>query len=112
MASQTPKLLGQGRYNNTTNNTVYTVPASTTAQFTSIRVCNNTATAITVRVFVVPSGSSADQSTCIVYDFNIPANDYHEFIEKPIILEAAGTLVYQNGTANAGTITVSGLQYA
>lgn len=110
MATLTPKLLGQGRYNNTTNNTVYTVPASTTAQFTSIRVCNTTASATTVRVFVTPSGGTSDQTTAIVYGFTIPANDYHEFIEKPIILGTGGTLVFQNGTANAGTITASGLE--
>lgn len=110
--TQTPKQLGQGRYNNTTNNTVYTVPASTTAQFTSIRVANTTSSAITVRIFATPSGGTSDQTTAIVYDFTIPANDYHEFIEKPIILEAAGTLVFQNGTANAGTITISGLERA
>lgn len=110
MATQTPQLLGQGRYNNTTNNTVYTVPASTTAQFTSIRVANTTATVITVRLFVTPSGDTADETTTIAYDFSIPANDYHEFIAKPVILEAAGTLVFQNSTANAGTITISGLE--
>jgi len=110
--TQTPKLLGQGRYANTTNNTVYTVPASTTAQFTSIRVANTTATAVTCRIFIVPSGGTADQTTAIVYDFNIPANDYHEFIEKPVILEAAGTLQFRNSTSSALTITASGLQYA
>ncbi len=112
MTAQTPKLLGQGRYNNTTNNTLYTVPASTTAQFTSVRVCNTTATAATVRVFVTPSAGTADQTTAIVYDFNIPANDYAELIAKPIILGAAGTLQVQNGTANAITFTVSGLELA
>jgi len=107
---QTPKLLGQGRYNNTTNNTVYTVPVSTTAQSTSIRVCNTTAAAITVRVFITPSGGTSDETTAIVYDFNIPANDYHEFIDKPIIMAAGATLVFRNGTANAATITVSGFE--
>lgn len=109
---QTPKHLGQGRYNNTTNNTAYTVPASTTAQLTSIRVCNTTSSAITVRLFVTPSGGTVDQSSAIVYDFNVPANDYHEFIEKPIILEASGTVSLQNSVANAATITVSGYEYA
>lgn len=107
---QTPKLLGQGRYNNTTNNDVYPVPASTTAQFTSIRVCNTTATAATCRIFITPSGGTSDQTTAIAYDFNIPANDYHEFIEKPSILEAGGKLVFQNSVANALTITACGLE--
>ena len=112
MATQTPKLLGQGRYANTTVNTLYTVPASTTAQLTSLRVCNTTATVATVRIFIAASGGTADQTTAIVYDFNIPANDYHEFIEKPIIIEAAGTVKVQNGTSSAITFTASGLELA
>ena len=108
--AQTPKLLGQGRNNDTNANVEYTVPASTTAQFTSIRVCNTTGTPATVRVFVVPSGGSADQSTAITYDFEIPAKDFQELIQKPIILGAAGTLQVQNGTANAITFTISGLE--
>jgi len=107
--AQTPKLLAQARNNDTTNDTLYTVPASTTTQLTSLRACNTTATAATVRIFVYASGGSASEATAIVYGFTIPANDYHEFIEKPIIIEAAGVVAVQNGTANAITFTASGL---
>jgi len=112
MATLTPKLLGQGRYNNTTANTVYTVPASTTAIFTSIRVANTTGAEVTARIFIVPSGGTADQTTAIVYDFPVPANDYQEFIGKPIHLETGGTVQVRNGTANGLTFTISGLERA
>lgn len=107
----TEKQLGQGRFNNTTANTVYTVPASTTTGITAVQLCNTTASDVTVRLFYVPSGGSADQTTAMLFDFNIPANDYHSFSpEKPHYLEAAGTIQFQNGTANGVTITVSGAE--
>jgi len=55
----------------------------------------------------VPCGDSADTTTAIYYDFNIPANStlsddgYH-------ILEASGTLQVRSGTADALCFSASG----
>ena len=107
----TYKEIGQGRYNNTTNNTVYTVPALTTTMIRSIRMANNTASSCTIRLFLVPNAGVADQTTCTFYDFHMPAN--HTLSDDGLhILETGGTLVFQNSVANAVTITVSGAEQA
>ena len=101
------KRLGASVPADTNNATLYTVPASTSAVIKSIRVCNNSASDATCRVFLVPSGGTANTTTCIYYDFNVPANStlsddgYH-------VLEAAGTIVVRTGTADVLTFTASG----
>jgi hypothetical protein len=105
----TEKRLGASVPADTNNATLYTVPASTIAVIKSIRICNNSASDATCRVFLVPTGGTANTTTCIYYDFNVPANStlsddgYH-------VLESAGTIVVQSGTANAITFTVSGAE--
>jgi len=105
----TEKRLGAGRYNNTTVNTVYTVPASTTAIIRSIRLCNTSTATATFRLFLVPTGGTADQTTAIYYDVTLGANEtlgddaFH-------VLVTAGTVQFSNGTANAITITISGAE--
>ena len=99
---------GASRPSDTNNATLYTVGASSTAVIKSIRVCNTTATAATCRVFLVPSGGTADQTTAIYYDFTVPPNStlsddgYH-------ILAASGTLQVRSGTGSALTFTASGV---
>ena len=102
----------QGRYPNTSNNTlVSAIAASTTLAVTVAHMCNTTASDVEVRLFYVPSGDSADQSTAMLYDFVIPANDYHSFSpEKPHYIETGGTVVFYNGTSNGVTITLSGVE--
>lgn len=104
----TEKQLGQGRYNNTTNNTVYTA-TGVTAIIKSIRLCNTTGSAVTVRVFMVPSGGTADETTAIYYDYSIPANSTLSDDGFHVLL-ASGTVQFQNGTANGVTITLNGAE--
>ena len=108
----TEKRLGAARPADTNNATLYTVPASTTVIITSIIVCNTTASDATCRVFLTPSGGTADQTTAIVYDYTIPANDSKEVLAGRQILEASGTIVVRTGTASALTFTGSGGQQA
>jgi hypothetical protein len=102
----TEKRLGASVPADTNNATLYTSTGVTTV-VKSIRICNNSASDATCRIFLVPSGGTANTTTCIYYDFNIPANStlsddgYH-------ILESGGTLQVRTGTANALTFTASG----
>jgi hypothetical protein len=108
--SFTEKRLGASRPSDTNNATLYTASA-VTAIIKSIRICNTTTSDATCRIFLVPSGGTADQTTSIYYDFNIPANStlsddgFH-------ILEASGTLQVRTGTASALTFTASGAEVA
>jgi len=106
------KQLGQGRFNNTSNlNVVYTVPPLTTAGITAVHMCNTTNSDVTVRLMYPPSGGIADETTAILWDFTIPANDYHSFSPaKPHYIEAGGGVVFQNSVANAITVTASGVE--
>lgn len=100
--------LGAGRPTDTNNLTIYTVPASTTLEIGTISIANTSTSAATCRVFLVPSGGTADQTTAILYDFSIPANGVIEGIGKGQVLAAAGTIQVRSGTASALTFTASG----
>lgn len=107
--AQTFKRLGASVPANTNNTTLYTVPADTTTIIKSIRICNNTATAATCRVFLVPSGGTADTTTCIFYDISIPGNDT-KADDGSHILETGGTLQVRSGTSSSITFTASGME--
>lgn len=60
----------------TSNTTIYTVPASTTAMLTRIVVCNQTASAVAFRIAIVASGGTVTNNyDWIAYDVSCPAND-------------------------------------
>lgn len=107
--ANTYKQLGQGRYNDTNVNTVYTVPALTSAIIKNIHVCNTTAVSATFRLFLGASGATADQSSSIFYDFPVPANSFIQD-SGTHILQAAGTVKFSEGTANSLTITIEGME--
>lgn len=70
------KVLGQ--FVNTTINTLetlYTVPASTSAVASTLTICNRGSTAATFRVAVRPAGAAIDNKHYIVFDGAIAAND-------------------------------------
>jgi hypothetical protein len=73
------KILGQARPSNTSNATLYTVPASTEAIVSTVTVSNVTANDQTFRLFVVPSGSGAGTNNAIAYDSTIGANSFTAF---------------------------------
>jgi hypothetical protein len=72
--SITYKVLGQANPAATTDTTVYTVPAASSAVVSTIAVCNQTSTPATYRISVVPSGQSLAAKNYIVYDSGIIAN--------------------------------------
>jgi hypothetical protein len=69
------KVLGQSAPAATTNTTLYTVPASTSAVVSTLTVCNTSATALTYRVAVRPAGASIVSSQYIIYDNTLQGND-------------------------------------
>jgi hypothetical protein len=104
----TEKFLGQSRPSDTSNATVYTA-SGTSVVIKSMRICNTTSSDATCRIFLVPSGGTADQSTATYYDYTIPANstladDGYQ------VLEDGGSLVFRTDTANALTITACGAE--
>ena len=100
--------LGQRRDNDTDTHTVYTVPSGKSVRITNIILCNTSTVSAKIRVFK-STGITYDQSTAIVYDPDVPANSTIE-IDGNKYLQSGGTIGYQQGTANAVTITVDGLE--
>lgn len=103
------KRLGASRPADTNNATLYTVPTGVSVVVTAIRICNTTGTAATARLFLVPSGGTADQSTAIYYDYSVPANSTIADDGKHV-LEAGGTIQVRVGTGSAITFTASGVE--
>jgi hypothetical protein len=93
----------------TSFSTVYTVPAGTTFVAGLVQIVNTTNTATTIRLCVVPSGSSAAQGNAILWDMPIAAYDILH-IGKGMILPAGGTLQVCGGVANALNIKADGIE--
>ena len=104
------KLLGQARENSTNAVSVYALPADTTAIIKTIVLCNTTGVAATVRVFVDNDGTTYDQSTALLYDVSIAANETLTLDSFMAMSTASGHLAYRTGTANAITISVFGAE--
>jgi hypothetical protein len=101
----TPTKLGQAAIT-TGVTTLYTVPASTRALLKEFSIANTTATAINVRVFLVPSASAAGTGNAFLYDVAVPANNALQYngIE---VLNAGDTIQIQAASAGL-TIIASG----
>jgi hypothetical protein len=103
------KILGQARPSNTSNTTLYTVPASTEAIVSTLSVTNVTANDQTFRLFVVPSGSGAGTNNAIAYDAAIPANSFTAFT-LGLTLSAGDLVVIASGFADAVTFQAFGTE--
>ncbi len=69
------KILGNSFPSAATQTSIYTVPASTEAIISSIIVCNQSATATTFRVALLPGGGTVATTDYIYYDLPIDGND-------------------------------------
>jgi hypothetical protein len=69
------KVLGQSNPAATTNTTLYTVPASTSAVVSTITICNQASSAATYRIAVRPAGASIAAQHWIVYGATVAASD-------------------------------------
>lgn len=101
-------LLAQARPAGTGAVTAYTKPANALVTIVGIIIANTTGSAATYSIYVDSDGSTYDQTTAILYDTNLNANQ-SDFLEMPITLDAAGgTLGIKTGTGNALTFTIIG----
>ncbi len=104
------RILAQSRPNGTGNTTAYTKPtiANKLSTVYGIVVCNTTASAVTYRVFVCTNGSTYDQTTALVYDAPLAANE-SQMVELQFTLDtASGTIGVQSSTGNAINFTIIG----
>jgi hypothetical protein len=102
------KQLAQHRENSTSAVSIYSPANSETAVIKSITLCNTTGSAATCRVFMDNDGTTYDETTARYYDKSVPANDSIELSVFWVLNNPTGNIAFQNGTANAITITVDG----
>lgn len=69
------KVLGQSNPAATTQTTLYTVPASTSAVVSTVTITNLAGTDATFRLAVRPAGETLANKHYITYDTTVPAND-------------------------------------
>ena len=102
------KQLAQARENSTNAVTVYSRPADTTSIVKTLIVCNTSGAACTYRLFFDDNGNTYDESTALVWDQTLSANETIIIDTFLAMATASGTIGYRNSVANAITITLFG----
>lgn len=92
------KVLGQSIPAATTNTTLYTVPAATSAVCSTLSVCNQGVTT-NIRVAIRPAGATLATSQYIAFDNFVNANDTL-FLTLGISLATTDVVTVYAGTAN------------
>lgn len=93
----------------TSATTLYTAPASTTTIIKNIIICNTTASAASLTLSLVPSGSAAGTTNRIMSALSINAND-------TVAMDLSGVLATGDfisglqGTSSALTIHIAGVE--
>jgi len=73
--STTYKVLGQSAPAATTNTTLYTVPAATSAVISTVVIANRAATSATYRIAIRPNGATLANEHYIAYDVAVNGGD-------------------------------------
>jgi hypothetical protein len=87
--------------------TLYTVPALTTAIVKDIFINNTTATAATITIWLDPNGTTAGDAEAILKTFNVPASDFVH-ISGFFLMAAAATIKATAGTTNVISVQING----
>ncbi len=69
------KVLGNSHPSAATQTLLYVVPASTEAVVSSLIICNQSATATSFRIAVLPGGGTVANTDYLYYDLPIDGND-------------------------------------
>lgn len=95
------KLLAQGRYNNTTNNDLYTCPADKIAHIDSL-VGVSISEGTTIRVFHNDAGGAGSQDNMLTYDTELVPGSTEVILkrEQGVTVAAGGKIIVQNSVAN------------
>lgn len=71
----TYKVLGQSAPSATTNTTIYTVPASTSAVISTIVIANRSTSSVGYRIAIRPAGATLANQHYIAFDVAVGASD-------------------------------------
>lgn len=106
--AQQERLLGTSRPSDTNNHVVYAKAVGSKVVITAIEIANSTASAAAARLFW-DYGTTYDQSTAILYDKSVAANDnYSKSDIRWAFTGNAGNLAVRSATGDALTFWVWG----
>ena len=97
--AQTHKILGQSNPSATTATTLYTVPAATSTIASTLSIANLSASGVTYRVAVRPTGETLANKHYLAYDTSLPAND-SAVLTMGITLGTTDVVTVYGSTAN------------
>lgn len=106
MASITPKKLGRGAIAVSPGTLLYTVPAATSTYVKCIDVCNTTAGALTLALYLVPSGGTVGTTNMFVPTITINAYSMWQWTGTQILV--TGDFIQGIGSAAGLTCNISG----
>ena len=93
---------------------LYTVPALTTTQLTSLILTNDSSTPLNVSIYIVESGSSGDDTNILCKNFTLPADGMpYELVpvnSQGITMNADWTIEGIAATADVVTYHISGVE--
>lgn len=102
--------LGQLRPSSTTAQSLYSPAASTTWVGKSLAICNTSGSVAKARVFHDENGTTYDESTALIWDVELEA-DETVFIDSLLCgSDSAGNVGVRTDTANALTFTFYGAE--
>jgi glucose-6-phosphate dehydrogenase assembly protein OpcA len=93
------KVLGQSAPSATSDTTLYTVPAATSAVVSTIVVANRSATAAAYRIAIRPAGATIANQHYLAYDVAVGASD-STTLTLGITLAATDVITIYGSTAN------------
>jgi len=86
--------------------TLYTVPVASTLLIKDFDICNTTAAAINITVYLVPSGGTAGANNTIVPTYSLPANALMQWAGTQVL--NVGDFIQVIASAVGCTINMSG----
>jgi len=95
---------------NTSGETLYTVPASTTTVVKDVHVCNNSASDCYLTLWLVPNGGSPTDENVMFYQWSVPANDFVHWVGFQTLSTAGDTIQALAETTDQLTVTISGAE--
>ena len=105
----TAKCLINSKFASSSVNTEYTTPASTKTIIDKFTATNSSGGALSIAVYIVPSGGTAGTSNLVYYNSSIGSNVTADSVEmRNQILNAGDLIAVQAGGASGIVIRASG----
>lgn len=107
--ANTAKRLGGPVQPGTGVSTAYTVPAATTTILKSMDFCNTGTAAVSLNVYIVPSGGTASAANAMMSSLSIP-NASNEGWEGEMVLNTGDTIQHSASVAASITAFYNGVE--